>query len=227
MSSKCFTRGWTLQELLVPSILLFYSSTWERIGTRVRLAETISKATSIDSRLLTHGWDGAREYQPCAAVILHWTSSRVTSRVEDASYSLLGFFDVNMPLLYGERDKAFTRSQHEILRTTNDRSLFAWSPRCELDTAAAQPMIKQNSYTAASWQHLRLSSISIHQSRLTRSIHEKLTVGAGFAKITLSASMAFRQICMSTVLPRECTQPYSIHVYLATTHHNPNTYASC
>jgi hypothetical protein len=37
-------------------------------------------------------------------------------------------FDVNMPLLYGEGEKAFTRLQEEILKESDDQSLFAWSP---------------------------------------------------------------------------------------------------
>jgi hypothetical protein len=37
-------------------------------------------------------------------------------------------FDVNMPLLYGEGEKAFTRLQEEILKEDDDQSIFAWTP---------------------------------------------------------------------------------------------------
>ncbi len=48
-----------------------------------------------------------------------------TTRKEDIAYYLLGIFNVNMPLLYGEGDKAFTRLQLEFLNVPNDHTLFA------------------------------------------------------------------------------------------------------
>ena len=56
-----------------------------------------------------------------------WAANRVTTVMEDRAYCLLGVFGINMPLLYGEREKAFTRLQQEIVRTSSDYSLFAWS----------------------------------------------------------------------------------------------------
>ncbi|KAL8953915.1 MAG: hypothetical protein Q9183_007305, partial [Haloplaca sp. 2 TL-2023] len=49
-----------------------------------------------------------------------------TTRIEDQAYSLMGLFNVNMPLMYGEGNKAFLRLQQEIARTSEDESLFAW-----------------------------------------------------------------------------------------------------
>src|SRR3569833_2354037 len=57
---------------------------------------------------------------------MSWASARQTTRVEDTAYCLLGIFGVNMPLLYGEGDKAFARLQEEIIKESNDMSLFAW-----------------------------------------------------------------------------------------------------
>jgi hypothetical protein len=54
-----------------------------------------------------------------------WAANRVTTRVEDRAYSLLGIFDVNMPFLYGEGEKSFIRLQREILQQTDDDSIFA------------------------------------------------------------------------------------------------------
>ena len=55
-----------------------------------------------------------------------WTANRVTSRREDRAYCLLGLFTINIPLLYGEGDKAFHRLQQEIIRSSNDESIFVW-----------------------------------------------------------------------------------------------------
>ena len=39
----------------------------------------------------------------------------------------MGIFDVNMPLLYGEGDKAFLRLQEDIIKRSDDQTLFAWT----------------------------------------------------------------------------------------------------
>lgn len=58
---------------------------------------------------------------------MSWASSSTTTRIEDEAYSLMGLFGVNMPLLYGEKEKAFRRLQEEIMKTTDDQSVFAWA----------------------------------------------------------------------------------------------------
>jgi hypothetical protein len=58
---------------------------------------------------------------------MSWASRRETTRSEDIAYCLTGLFGVNMPLLYGEGEKAFIRLQEEILKRSNDHSLFAWT----------------------------------------------------------------------------------------------------
>lgn len=60
---------------------------------------------------------------------MSWASHRVTTRVEDMAYCLLGIFDVSMPMLYGEGDRAFLRLQEEIIKDLDDQSVFAWSAR--------------------------------------------------------------------------------------------------
>jgi len=58
---------------------------------------------------------------------MSWVASRVTTREEDIAYCLLGIFEINMPLLYGEGSKAFIRLQEEIIRHSNDHTIFCWS----------------------------------------------------------------------------------------------------
>jgi hypothetical protein len=57
---------------------------------------------------------------------MSWAAGRETTRVEDIAYSLMGIFNVNMPLLYGEGKNAFLRLQHEIISKSDDESIFAW-----------------------------------------------------------------------------------------------------
>lgn len=117
--SNWFTRGWTLQELLAPLSVVFFDKDWIDVGTKASLEEKISEITGID--------DFVNFEAACVAQKMSWASKRKTTRVEDMAYCLLGLFNVNMPPLYGEGEKAFTRLQLEVLKTTDDESIFAWN----------------------------------------------------------------------------------------------------
>jgi hypothetical protein len=120
--SRWFARGWTLQELIAPSNLIFYAKEWHRIGTKNDMCDFISETTRIDVEIL----QGQDLELVSVAKRMCWASNRTTTRVEDIAYCLLGIFDINMPLLYGEGKKAFLRLQEEILKVSGDHSLFAW-----------------------------------------------------------------------------------------------------
>jgi hypothetical protein len=124
--SEWFSRGWTLQELLAPVSTVFYDASWKLFNTRDNLAEVIHAITGIDPDLLRGGGRLVRIALTSAARKMSWLASRTTSRVEDMAYCMLGLFDVNMPLLYGEGSKAFLRLQLEIINKTDDESIFAW-----------------------------------------------------------------------------------------------------
>jgi hypothetical protein len=125
-SSRWFTRGWTLQELLAPDYLLFLDSEWNSIGYREDYAAEIELATGINAEQLSN-------FESCSvATKLSWAANRRTTREEDRSYSLLGLVGINMPLLYGEGHRAFHRLQQELIRNYNDETIFAWSPCSEI-----------------------------------------------------------------------------------------------
>jgi len=122
--SRWFTRGWTLQELVAPREVEFFSKDWVRIGCQRSLCLQISNITGINVGILT----GKEQFDgKSIAQRMSWASRRFTTRPEDMAYCLMGLFDVNMPLLYGEGQKAFQRLQEEILKRSNDQSLFAWT----------------------------------------------------------------------------------------------------
>ena len=129
-NSRWFTRGWTLQELIAPAHVVFFDETWHSMGTRLGFKDFIAEKTGIDIEVL-NGGDPALS---CIAKRMSWASKRETTRVEDLAYCLMGLFGVNMPLIYGERHKAFIRLQTEIMRNSDDHSLFAWkSPKAPDD----------------------------------------------------------------------------------------------
>ncbi|KAL8684532.1 MAG: hypothetical protein Q9218_008249, partial [Villophora microphyllina] len=119
--SRWFTRGWTLQELLAPEELIFFDQDWNPIGSKDLLRHQISEATNIEIEYLKS------PFHASVATRMSWASRRSTTRIEDIAYCLMGLFQVNMPLLYGEGPKAFLRLQQEIIRSSFDESIFAWA----------------------------------------------------------------------------------------------------
>jgi hypothetical protein len=124
-SSRWYTRGWTLQELIAPAEVIFYDKYWRNLGTREELAGALNDITKIPYGLLE---GGEHFFRFSIAQRMSWASRRQTTRKEDTAYCLLGIMNVNMPLLYGEgADRAFMRLQEEILKSNVDESIFAWT----------------------------------------------------------------------------------------------------
>ncbi|OBT60606.1 hypothetical protein VE03_10038 [Pseudogymnoascus sp. 23342-1-I1] len=126
-SSKWFTRGWTLQELVATRNVVFYNQQWEFLGTKQTLSKLLSLQTHIDEAIL----NGESLSNRTIAQRMSWASHRVTTRVEDTAYCLLGIFDVYMPMLYGEGKRAFLRLQEEIIKRSDDHTIFAWPIRLD------------------------------------------------------------------------------------------------
>jgi hypothetical protein len=120
---RWFRRGWTLQELIAPTDVVFFDKTWKQRGVRSGLRRTIRVTTDLSEDVLT---DPSKLSLVPLARRMSWASGRSTTCVEDMAYCLLGIFDVNMPLIYGEGPRAFLRLQEEILRKTTDLSIFVW-----------------------------------------------------------------------------------------------------
>ncbi|TGJ79442.1 hypothetical protein E0Z10_g9316 [Xylaria hypoxylon] len=133
--SRYWTRGWTLQELIAPNILLFFSSGWIRIGTRFCLRQAVSEATYIPKQVLR--FRNISDYS--VSQKMSWASRRHTTRLEDQAYCLLGLFGVSMPLLYGEGGRAFRRLQEEIIKELDDESIFTWQGGTDRGLLASCP----------------------------------------------------------------------------------------
>ena len=135
--SLWFNRGWTLQELIAPRMVSFFDCEWAFIGSKESLHSDIVARTGIPLDALRN----FKTQQHSLAQIMSWAAGRQITRVEDRSYSLLGLFEINMPLLYGEGDNAFVRLQEQLMSSSNDRSIFLFPGRCNPEIAmyAASP----------------------------------------------------------------------------------------
>src|SRR4051812_49218668 len=96
--SRWFTRGWTLQELIAPAIVEFYTAEWSELGTKSSMQRQISDTTKFPTRVLR----GEPPSTCSVAERMTWASARRTTREEDMAYCLQGHYGVNMPMLYGE-----------------------------------------------------------------------------------------------------------------------------
>lgn len=127
--SRWFTRGWTLQEYIAPAQVRFYDKSWNAIGTKDVLGPQLLPITGIEQEVLLaskhRNLEEVLDQIPIARKMA-WASKRETTRVEDMAYCLLGIFGVNLPLLYGEGERAFIRLQEEVAKNSNDLSLLAW-----------------------------------------------------------------------------------------------------
>ena len=125
VKARWFGRGWTLQELIAPRLVVFFTKYWVRIGTKSMdwLRTLLEDCTGIPVRVLRYGNFSAYSI----AQRMSWAASRVTTRIEDTAYCLMGLFEIHMPMLYGEGERAFTRLQEEIIKQSNDMSIFLWT----------------------------------------------------------------------------------------------------
>ncbi|KAI0439834.1 HET-domain-containing protein [Xylaria telfairii] len=123
--SRWWTRGWTLQELLAPERVLFYTQEWKLISDRDSLSDKIQRISGISKLFLYK--ERSDPITAPASEKMSWLSLRQTTRVEDTAYCMFGLFNINLPLLYGEGRKAFWRLQEEIIRVSNDHTLFCWT----------------------------------------------------------------------------------------------------
>ncbi|KAI8954429.1 heterokaryon incompatibility protein-domain-containing protein [Xylaria longipes] len=113
--SRWFTRGWTLQELIAPRSVEFYSSDGGFLGDKESLEQMLWEITRIPARALR----GCDLSEFTIAERMSWASTRETKLEEDKIYSLLGIFDIHLPLIYGEgQHYAQERLRFEIQRRT-------------------------------------------------------------------------------------------------------------
>ncbi|KAG1841937.1 heterokaryon incompatibility protein-domain-containing protein [Suillus subalutaceus] len=110
-----------------PQQCRIFSRNWEEIGSKSSFTPLIKKITGIDCDVLLMNY----LEEVSVATRMSWAAGRQTTRVEDRAYSLLGLFGVYMPTIYGEGEKAFVRLQIEIMKSSNDQSIFAWKSHRE------------------------------------------------------------------------------------------------
>ncbi len=117
--SRWFTRGWTLQELIAPTSVEFFSLEGKRLGDKRSMEKQVYEITEIDVRALRG--EPLSDFSVADRTL--WAAKRQTTREEDKAYCLLGIFDIHMPLIYGEGKKALIRLNKEINNSSKGQLL--------------------------------------------------------------------------------------------------------
>ncbi|KAK4902376.1 hypothetical protein LTR49_027102 [Elasticomyces elasticus] len=113
-SSAWFTRGWTLQELLAPRTVVFYSGDGKRLGDKRSLEQHIHEVTAIPQAAL----QGRPLHRFSVDERLTWMTARETTLEEDKAYSLAGLFDMSLAPVYGE---GFAQAHRRLLELLHKR----------------------------------------------------------------------------------------------------------
>ena len=114
--SEWFTRGWTLQELIAPVSVDFFSKEGKLLGNKASLERHICEITGIPINALR----GSPLPDFSVPERMSWAASRETYRQEDKAYSLFGIFGVFLPIIYGEgQENAFQRLQEAVDKKVN------------------------------------------------------------------------------------------------------------
>ncbi|KAG2357259.1 hypothetical protein BDR07DRAFT_1420911 [Suillus spraguei] len=133
-NDEWFTRGWTLQELLAPRTIRFFSKNWTPLTTCIndkddhapnqQILDIITETTGISSQDLQAFVPGP--FQVDRRMV--WAAARTTTRSEDVAYSLMGIFDVSIPIAYGEgAQRAFFRLVEAIMQVSNEPAVLNWA----------------------------------------------------------------------------------------------------
>ncbi|KAF8196403.1 hypothetical protein BJ912DRAFT_110138 [Pholiota molesta] len=165
-----FTRGWTLQELVAPSLIKFYNAKWNKLVESVEtdkrnsiIQDQIEQATTITASELRWIPDSSISRR------MEMAARRQVTREEDSAYSLMGIFDVSILIAYGEgSERAFSRLLQEIFSSANNVvDIFNWAGPLGARTSALLPLTPRSYLRRSSNQALNLSEKPIKPMMLT------------------------------------------------------------
>ena len=185
MKSIWNTRAWTFQEYHASKVVRFYTEDWTPylnldIPNHKESPEIISEmeeATGVSAQTLIalrQGTDDIRE-KLCLA------SRRETTLVEDAAYSLLGVFSASLPIVYGEGDRALGRLLAQLLTSSGDTSILAWTGKSgpfnsclPANISVFSELSPKHIPPAINNAELDLNTARLHASSLNVSLVQKL-----------------------------------------------------
>jgi hypothetical protein len=176
LKSQWFTRGWTLQELIAPRAVEFYSAEGTFLGDRISLENLIQDITGLPIDVLRSGSTALTKYSDDEK--FRWAESRQTKEPEDRVYSLLGIFGVSMAIIYGEgRELALGRLKGAIrelrLSTASIGSNFELDEKeieaifdgARRDSTASLSLEQRNEFKQARSEQVKRATYNLQQTQ--------------------------------------------------------------
>ena len=96
---------------------------------RYRLSSSLERADDYEiTGIPINALQGSPLSHFSVSARISWAENRETKRKEDKAYSLMGLFDISMPLIYGKgREKAFIRLHDEIDKHSRSKTMSSIS----------------------------------------------------------------------------------------------------
>ncbi|KAH6694346.1 P-loop containing nucleoside triphosphate hydrolase protein, partial [Leptodontidium sp. MPI-SDFR-AT-0119] len=184
---RWFTRAWTLQELIAPQSVEFFSQEAERLGDKSSLELSLHEITGISVEVLR----GKPLIQLSTEERMLWAAKRTAKREEDEAYSLFGIFGLHMPLIYGEgRENAFIRLEREIGERSRGTNIHG-NVHCMIPRAINSLFTGRSDLLSRIQKALQIKSISLPQ-RQRRFVITGLG-GQGKSEICLQVANLMKQ----------------------------------
>ncbi|KAF1809666.1 HET-domain-containing protein [Eremomyces bilateralis CBS 781.70] len=161
-NSRWFTRGWTIQELIAPRCVEFFSQKRELLGDRKSLEKQIHQVAGIS----IHALRGEPLSHFTIDERMLWAANRITKRPEDKVYSLLGVFDIHMEAIYGEGEHhAFRRLLRELERYSENHQ----QPKTPLENPTwVVPFERNSRFTGREPELARLEEMLFSKHRTAK-----------------------------------------------------------
>ncbi|OAF99085.1 kinesin light chain 1 [Paraphaeosphaeria sporulosa] len=188
--SRWFTRGWTLQELLAPTTIKFFSVDGKLLGNKVSLEQEIHDITSIPINALR----GQNLADFGVSERMNWVAKRTTKWKEDKVYCLLGIFGVFLPLNYGEGEEYATQRLRDEIQKRQHRQTQTHLQ--DLPVSLSLPFTRNELFVGRESQLQ-----AIEQTLLSRSTHQRMTIYGlgGCGKSALAIEFAYRALATNAI----------------------------
>ncbi|KAF2666026.1 TPR-like protein [Microthyrium microscopicum] len=185
--SRWFTRGWTLQELIAPATVEFFSGNGKSLGTKVSLELEVQEITKVPVEAL-RGQQTLSQFSEEER--MKWAANRQTTYPEDKVYCLLGIFDVFLPLIYGEGEEyAAQRLRREIQLRSRQNGEQVGEGSQKLSASSLLPFSRNKGFVGREDQLRTLGNLLVGQDS-----HQRMAIFGlgGCGKSALAIEFAYR-----------------------------------
>jgi hypothetical protein len=199
VQSRWFKRGWTLQELLAPRSIAFFSKGGEQLGHIRKYESGVEDADNLLPviRTITRIPDAALRCVSLSRFTvderLSWSQDRVTKVPEDAAYCLVGLFGIRLYMSY--RDGNEDERKEEALAELRSGIVRKAASVKQSDAVHIGGASWSDLTTLSQSDLLRLDfALDVYQSSLLNLFSQHSTSGKSLMDLTQAAGEQMRSL---------------------------------